>query len=165
MIEVQVHGIGIDARRAQPLVLLQEIGERGRILPVWVADVDAAAVVAAREDAPRPRPDSHTLIGNVLAAFGHRLSRVVITALRDNVFHAELVIDDGMRVDSRASDALALALRAGVGIEVDEAVFERAGVSPSDVHESEDEANQVSESEVERFRQMLDDASPSDFED
>jgi hypothetical protein len=173
--QVQVHGIGIDARWAQPLVLLQEVDGRGRILPVWMAEMDAAAVVAARSGKAPPRPDTHTLIGNVLSAFGRRLTGVVITAMRDDVFHAELVVDGGLRIDSRTSDALALALRAGVAIEATDAVLDRAGVPPGSVvttdeqpaadgTESPEAGTPVDEVEVERFRRMLDEASPSDFE-
>lgn len=170
MAQVQVHGIGIDARWAQPLVLLQEVDGRGRILPVWMAEMDAAAVVAAQNGTSSPRPDTHTLIGTVLRTFGRTLTRVVITAMRDSVFHAELVLDGGQRIDSRTSDALALALRAGVGIEATDAVLDAAGVPPGSVVTSDPDADQseaagpVNESEVEQFRQMLDDATPSDFE-
>jgi uncharacterized protein len=175
VVQVQVHGIGIDARWAQPLVLLQEVDGRGRILPVWMAEMDAAAVVAAQSGKVPPRPDAHTLIGNVLSAFGRQLTGVVITAMRDDVFHAELVVDGGLRIDSRTSDALALALRAGVAIEATDAVLDRAGVPPGSVvttdeqvaadgSESPEAGTPVDEVEVERFRRMLDDASPSDFE-
>lgn len=171
MAQVQVHGIGIDARWAQPLVLLQEVDGRGRILPVWMAEMDAAAVVAAQSGTTSPRPDTHTLIGTVLRTFGRTLNRVVITAMRDDVFHAELVLDGGQRIDSRTSDALVLALRAGVGIEATDAVLDAAGVPPGSVVTSDQDvggpsesAGPVSESEVEQFRRMLDDATPSDFE-
>ncbi|TCK25966.1 bifunctional nuclease family protein [Pseudonocardia endophytica] len=175
MVQVQVHGIGIDARWAQPIVLLQEIDGRGRILPVWMAEPDAAAVVAARSGADPPRPDTHTLIRQVLYAFGRTLTGVTITEMRDGVFHAELVVDGGLRIDSRTSDAIALALRAGVDIEATEAVLDRAGVPPGSVVTSDDPDSggssplpqgerPVDEADVERFRRMLDDVSPSDFE-
>lgn len=187
--QVQVHGIGIDARWAQPLVLLQEVEDSARILPVWMAETDAAAVVAAMNGASSPRPDTHTLIANVLGAFGRQLTGVVITVMRDNVFHAELVLDSGLRIDSRTSDALALALRAGVGIEATDTVLDDAGVPPGSVVTTDGRAavepdtgsetgtgtgtgteadtgagSPVSEVEVERFRRMLDDVTPSDFE-
>ncbi len=170
MTQLQVHGIGIDARWAQPLVLLQEVAGRGRILPVWMAEMDAAAVVAAQKGTSAPRPDTHALIANVLSAFGRRLAGVVITEMRDGVFHAELVLDGGLRVDSRTSDALALALRAGVDIEATDAVLDSAGVPPGSVVTTDEQAADPApdardtEVEVERFRRMLDEASPSDFE-
>ena len=171
MTQVQVHGIGIDARWAQPLVLLQEVDGRERILPVWMAEMDAAAVVAAQKGVSTPRPDTHTLIGTVLETFGRRLTGVVITTMRDNVFHAELIVDGDLRIDARTSDALALALRTGVGIEATDAVLDRAGVPPGTVVTTDEQAaadtvsdSPVNEVEVERFRRMLDDASPSDFE-
>lgn len=180
MVEMQVHGIGIDARWSQPLVLLQEAAGRGRILPIWMAEMDAAAVVAARSGSAPVRPDTHTLIGTVIGALGRTLTGVVITEVRGSVFHAVLVLDGGLRIDSRASDAIALALRTGIEIEATEAVLERAGVPPDAVHTADQEVPvtdgvdspeavespeaSVSEDEVERFRRMLDDASPSDFE-
>jgi uncharacterized protein len=174
--QVQVHGIGMDAQRAQPIVLLQEVDGQGRILPVWMAESDAAAVVAAqRGGAGSPRPDTHALIGQVLAVFGRTLTGVVITEMRDGAYHARLLLDGGLGIDSRTSDAIALALRAGVGIEATEAVLDRAGVPPGSVVTSDDPESDdgprdpqaerpVDEADVERFRRMLDDVSPSDFE-
>jgi bifunctional DNase/RNase len=96
---------------------------------------------------------THDLLKDVIEALGRRLEEVRITAIRDNVFHAELVFDGGLVVSSRSSDAIALALRAGCRIVGAEEVLEAGGVAVPD--EDEDE--------VEKFREFLDQISPEDF--
>jgi bifunctional DNase/RNase len=81
---------------------------------------------------------------------------VRITEMRDNVFYAELVFDDGREVSARPSDAIALALRTGASIFGSESVLEEAGIEIADEHEAEDE--------VEKFREFLDTISPEDFD-
>ena len=84
---------------------------------------------------PASRPQTHDILGTVISELGARLAHVMITELRDDVFYARLVmVEDGdvVEVDSRASDAIALALRAGTPIYVDESVLERAGLVPQE---------------------------------
>ena len=107
------------------------------------------------EGVESPRPLTHDLVLDVAGAGGRALERVEITALTDDVFEAALVFDDGGRVDSRASDAVALAVRASVEILVADPVVEQAGITVAD--EQEDE--------VEKFREFLDQVSAEDFEE
>lgn len=174
MIEASVHAIGVDARWSQHLVLLKEVAGGGRVLPIWLATSDAEELERARQQLVAPRPGTHALIGEVLGAFGRSLERVRITELRESTFHAELELDGGTRVDSRASDALTLALRLDVRIEVADAVFDEGGVPGQDVvsvgdGQSEEgaqgeEVSAISEDDIERFRRLLDDARPEDFD-
>ncbi len=96
-----------------------------------------------------PRPLTHDLMKDVIGALGRELTEVRIVALKENVFHAELVFDGGLSVSSRSSDAIALALRVGCPIVGAEEVLEAGGVSVPD--EDEDE--------VEKFREFLDNIS------
>ncbi|CAM3517593.1 BFN domain-containing protein [Dermacoccus barathri] len=102
-----------------------------------------------------PRPLTHDLVLDVAGAAGRSLERVEITALRDDVYEASLVFDDGGRVDSRASDAVALAMRASVDILVADVIVDEVGVQVADEQEEE----------VEKFREFLDHVSAEDFEE
>jgi uncharacterized protein len=135
-----------------PIVLLRE-RDGDRYLPIWVGAPEASAIAFAQQGVVPPRPLTHDLLKDVIEALGRRLEEVRIIAIRDNVFHAELVFDGGLVVSSRSSDAIALALRAGCRIVGAEEVLEAGGVSVPD--EDEDE--------VEKFREFLDQISPEDF--
>lgn len=107
------------------------------------------------EGAAVSRPLTHDLVLGLAAAKGVALERVEITALRDDVYEAELVFDDGGRLDARASDAVALALRASVDIFVDDSIIDDVGVQVADEQEEE----------VEKFREFLDHVSAEDFDE
>ena len=124
-----------------------------RYLPIWVAGPEASAIAFAQQGVVPPRPLTHDLLKEVISAFGRSLEEVRIVALRDNVFHAQLVFDGGLTVDSRSSDAIALALRTGSRIMGADEVLEAGGVAVPD--EDEDE--------VEKFREFLEQISPEDF--
>ena len=175
MIEAQVYGIGVDARWQRPVVLLRERTERHRLLPIWLAVSDARAMGRAHRAEFGRRPDTHGLIVDLMQVVGRRLVRVGVTDLLDGVFHGELLLDDGARVNARATDALTLALKAGVGIEVAAAVFDRAGVPDGGMvliashpagtaTEHVEGPQEETEQEIERFRRFLDTTSPQDFQ-
>lgn len=138
----------------QPIVLLRE-RDGDRYLPVWIGAAEAAAIAFAQQGVVPPRPLTHDLLRDVIAALGHHLREVRIVELRDNVFYASLVFTDGVQVSSRTSDAIALALRTKSPIKVEDKVIDEAGVV---VSEDEDE-----DDEVERFREFLDHVSAEDF--
>ncbi|MDN5914067.1 MAG: bifunctional nuclease family protein [Pseudonocardia sp.] len=176
MIETRVHAIGVDQQRSQPLVLLEETAPPGRLLPIWMTSDDATEVERARQGMASPRPGTHALIGLLISQFERRLTGIRITELREAVFHAELVLDDGTTVDSRASDALTLALQLDARIEVADDVFDRAGVAKARIVDADDQPVEDSTpggtgpawgddtKEIEDFRRFLDEASPSDFD-
>ncbi len=135
-----------------PIVLLRERGG-DRYLPIWVASAEASAIAFAQNGVMPPRPLTHDLLKDVISALGRTLQEVRIVSIQDNVFHAQLVFDGGLTVDSRSSDAIALALRTGSPILGADEVLEAGGVAIPD--EDEDE--------VEKFREFLDQISPEDF--
>ena len=112
MREVDVLGVRVEMPTNQPIVLLRE-RDGGRYLPIWIGAPEAAAITYAQQGVVPPRPLTHDLMRDILAALGHELTEVRIVALRDSVFHAALVIDGKTEISSRASDAIALALRTG----------------------------------------------------
>jgi hypothetical protein len=138
----------------QPIVLLRERGG-DRYLPIWVGAAEASAIAFAQQGVVPPRPLTHDLMRDIVEALGRTLEEVRIIAIKDNVFHAELVFDGELVVPSRSSDAIALALRTGSRIVGADEVLEAGGVAVP--HEDEDE------DEVEKFREFLDQISPEDF--
>ena len=121
---------GIRTSQAGPFVQLSEKAG-GRILPIWIGLLEARAIALKLEEVPMSRPMTQDLLDSIIARLGGRVAHVIVTDLFEGTFYAKIVITkDGetLEIDSRPSDALALALRAGVPIYVDESVLEQAGV-------------------------------------
>ncbi|ROP45606.1 bifunctional nuclease family protein [Pseudokineococcus lusitanus] len=156
MRELEVVGVRVEMPSNQPIVLLRETGSE-RYLPIWVGAPEASAIAFAQQGVVPPRPLTHDLMTDVIGALGRTLEQVRIVAVRDDVFYAELVLDGGVVVSARSSDAIALALRVGCSILGAEEVLDASAVG---VPEEEGEA----EDEVERFREFLDQVSAEDFE-
>jgi len=156
--DLNVVGVRVELPSNQPIVLLKEDnGER--YLPIWIGPAEATAIAIACDPPERPvsRPLTHDLFTDVLKQLDAPLRKVEITELSDNVFYAELVLGDKLRISARPSDAIALALRAGAGICCAEEVLEEAGILiPADQKDDR-------ENEVEQFREFLDNISPEDF--
>ncbi len=149
---LDVLGVRVEMPTSQPIVLLRE-RDGSRYLPVWIGAAEATAIAFAQEGVEPPRPLTHDLLVSVIEALGRRLTSVHITELVEGVFHAELLLDDGTRVESRTSDAIALALRTDAEVLASEELLDEAGVESSS-----------EEDEVEKFKEFLEDVSPEDFE-
>jgi bifunctional DNase/RNase len=145
--ELDVVGVRVEMPSNQTIVLLREVSG-DRYLPIWIGANEASAIALAQQGVTPPRPLTHDLFRDVMAAFGRTLLEVRITAMRDMVFYAELVFDGGLQ-------AIALALRTGATIYGAEEVLAEGSILIPD--EQEDEV------EVERFREFLDQVSPEDF--
>lgn len=154
MNEVEVLGVRVEMPTNQPIVLLRERGGGRRYLPIWIGAAEAAAITYAQQGVVPPRPLTHDLMRDLLAVLGHELTEVRITVLRDSVFHACLIVDGRAEIGSRASDAIALALRTGSKVLVDPAILDEAAIV---VSSDEDD-------EVEKFKEFLDQVSAEDFE-
>ena len=155
MKQVDIVGVRVEMPSNQPIVLLRE-QDGGRYLPIWIGAVEATAIAMAQQGMTTDRPLTHDLLRDVIDAHGDHLDQVQILELRDGVFYADLVFTSGLHVGARPSDALALALRTGSTVYVADTVLDDAGVDLPD--EGPDEA-----SEVEKFREFLDQISPEDF--
>jgi hypothetical protein len=151
--ELTVVGVRVELPSNQPIVLLKE-ASGDRYLPIWIGAVEATAIAFAQQGIVPARPLTHDLLKDVLQAVGASLDAVMITELRDGVYYADLRFGDGTSVSARPSDAIALAIRAGTVIYAEEEVLDAAGITIPDEQESE----------VERFREFLDQISPEDFE-
>jgi uncharacterized protein len=152
MRRVEVEGVRIEMPSNQPVVLLRDF-EESQVLPIWIGAVEASAIAFAQQGVQPPRPLTHDLFIDVVAALGQRLQEIHIAALREGVFYATLVFASGVQVSARPSDAIALALRCGASILVADEVMVEAGV----------EVPVGEEQEVEKFREFLDHVSAEDF--
>ena len=155
---LDVLGVRVEMPTNQPIVLLRE-RDGDRYLPIWIGAAEATAIAYAQQGVVPPRPLTHDLLRNVIDELGHTLTRVRIVALKDGVFHAVLDLDGGAHaggtdIESRSSDAIALALRAGAEIVAEEDLLDEAGI----------EMAQTEDDEVEKFKAFLDHVSADDFD-
>ena len=155
--ELDVVGVRVEMPSNQPIVLLREVdGER--YLPIWIGAVEATAIAFAQQGVTPARPMTHDLLKDVLEAVGAKLEQVRITEIRDSTYYAELVFTGGIRVSSRPSDSIALALRTGTPIFAADPLLDEVGIIIADGSDDEEQ-----EDEVEKFREFLDHVSPEDF--
>ena len=170
MVEVILRAVRVDVGSSTPLLLLEEVGGE-RVLPIFIGAPEATAIAYALQKIETPRPMSHDLLGNVIGALGARLFAVEITDLYDNTFFANLrLLRDGseVNVSSRPSDAVALALRVGAPILVNDDLMAAEGrIIQLDDDDDTDETVQVEERSeadlVAELRQFLESIRPEDF--
>ena len=127
-IEMSIKGLSVDPITNMPIIVLRET-EGERVLPIWVGVFEANAIALQIESVQTPRPMTHDLLKSVIDELGGRLERIVVSELKDNTFYATLQLRSPggtLTVDARPSDAIALALRSGARIFVEEAVIQSA---------------------------------------
>ena len=153
-----VYGVSFDVASKQPIVLLMA-EQTNRFLPIWIGHPEAAAILMKLQDTDLPRPMTHDLFTNVLGSLAANLERVLVTELRDNTFYAVLRLKshgEQIDVDSRPSDAIALAVRTDAPIFASRELLDTNGIEFE--QEVEDPEEIVAE-----FREFLNDVSPEDF--
>jgi bifunctional DNase/RNase len=153
-----IYGVSFDMVGKQPIVLLKT-AEGNKFLPIWIGHPEAAAILMKLQGANTPRPMTHDLVTDMLEKLEARILRIAVTELRENTFYAVVTVSvDGSEidVDSRPSDAIALAVRADAPIFADDSVIEESAI--------EFEHEDVNEEEVvEEFKKFLDEVKPDDF--
>jgi len=130
--EMVVESVRVHMLSSQHVVILKEVG-RERYLPIWIGPWEANAIAMKLQELTPERPLTHDLFASTLDRIGARIERVVVSDLADDTFRARMQISvDGrdLDIDARPSDAIALAVRAGVTIYATDEVLERAGVVP-----------------------------------
>jgi bifunctional DNase/RNase len=155
MIEVSLVGVRVELPSNQPIVLLKET-QGDRYLPIWIGAVEATAIAFALQGVETPRPMTHDLMRDILSEMNAQVDRIVISDLVDQTFFAVIrMASNGKQaeVSSRPSDAIALAVRINAPLYASEEVLEAAGIELKDEEESE----------VEKFREFLDQVNPEDF--
>jgi len=127
-IEMLIKGLMVDPVTNMPIIVLRD-REGQRVLPIWVGVFEANAIALQIENIATPRPMTHDLLRNVIGDLNAKVQRVVISDLRENTFYAMIYVavgEDVVAVDSRPSDAIALALRTQAPILVEEHVIDNA---------------------------------------
>ena len=164
MIEVVIDSIRISLISQHRIVMLRDVdGERQ--LPIWIGPCEAEAITMELQDAEIARPVTHDLLKNVISELGGAVSHILINELKEQVYFARLFVDiDGrmLEIDSRPSDAIAIAVRAKVPIFVDESVLDEAGIVPEP--ELEEEEDGESPEKLDAFKDFVDTLDFDDFE-
>jgi hypothetical protein len=144
MIEVTLETIQVSLVSSHRIVVLKQIGME-RYLPIWIGPCEAEAISVGVNKIEMERPLTHDLILNTMDALKAELLYIFVNDLADNTFYARLILDvegEEVEVDSRPSDAMAIAVRVGVPIYVAEYVMDEAGVVPEeDITEGDEEKN------------------------
>ncbi len=131
MVEMKVESVRINLATQQRVVILKSTKQE-RYLFIWIAHAEAYAIAVELQKTASPRPLTHDLLKNVITELGAHIESIMISDLKEDIFFARVVLDvDGrhVEIDSRPSDAIALAVRAKAPIYVDDGVLERAGVA------------------------------------
>lgn len=172
MIETIVDSIRVSLVTQARVVILKEV-EGDRHLPIWIGAFEAEAIAMELQGIAASRPLPYDLLRSVIGELGAEVNRIVITEINNDVFYARIVIQQngmGVEIDSRPSDAIALAVRAKVPIFVEDAVMERAGVELDD--EADDESGEgegagdetpINEEKLSAFRDFIDTLDLDDF--
>jgi bifunctional DNase/RNase len=153
-----IYGVSFDMVGKQPIVLLKTV-EGSKFLPIWIGHPEAASILMKLQGASTPRPMTHDLLCDMLGELEVRCTQVAVTELRENTFFASITLSINGReleIDSRPSDAIALAVRSGAPIYAAEEVIAESAI---EFEQSEEESEDV----VEQFKEFLDQVSPEDF--
>jgi uncharacterized protein len=158
MQEMVIYGVSFDLVGKQPIVLLKT-ADGNRYLPIWIGQPEAAAILMKLQGAATPRPMTHDLVTELLEQLDAQVVRITVTELRDNTFYASITVQQNgseIEIDSRPSDAIALAVRAEAPIFAADRVIEESAI--------EFEGEEVNEEEiVSDFKKFLDNVSPEEF--
>ncbi len=156
MIQMEIGGLGFDPRNLSPLVLLKDPDELN-FLPIWIGIFEAAAIAMELQGLHPPRPMTHDLLKSVIEKFNAKPSKVIINDVKEGTFYATIELEgkDGKKVtvDSRPSDAIALAVRCKMPIYVSEVVMMQAKLV-----NAEKDAE-----ETKKFKEFIENLKPEDF--
>ncbi len=157
MIEMKVMGIALDTRTGSPIVVLHDKQNR-RALPIWIGSAEASAIIRKIENLNVVRPMTHDLIPDIIQKTGYKLDRVEINDVEQETYYATLFLtkgDEVIEIDSRPSDAIAVAIRVDAPIFVTANVLSNGSVSTDSAKDEE---------EAQEFKQFVQSIKPSDFE-
>jgi bifunctional DNase/RNase len=157
---MSIYGINLDLFSSSPIVILK-VEDENRYLPIWIGQPEARSILMKLQNQEFSRPLTHDLAVNLVSELGGSMEKVTVTELRDSTFFAVISVEiDGrtVEIDSRPSDAIALAVRAGAEIFAADEVIEEAAVVFEEAMEEtpEDEV-------VDKFKDWMNQVSPEDF--
>jgi len=142
MVEVKIESIRASLMSEHRVVILKDVGSE-RLLPIWIGRCEAEAIAIRLQNIEISRPLTHDLLHNAIAEMGGKVAHITVSDLRNNTFYAQILVDlngRSVKIDSRPSDAIALAVRANATIFVAEHVMAEASIIPeSDITEETDD--------------------------
>jgi bifunctional DNase/RNase len=153
-----IYGVSFDLVGKQPIVLLKT-ADGNKFLPIWIGHPEAAAILMKLQGAATPRPMTHDLVTDMLTQLDTSVVRICVTELRDNTFYASITLQqDGseIEIDSRPSDAIALAVRADAKIFVADEVIDDSAI---EFNQEPEDSGEV----IDEFKKFLENVSPEDF--
>ncbi len=157
--EMRVAGITVDPFTNTPIVILKDLEEKD-VLPIWIGLLEASSIATALENVQTPRPMTHDLMKSILDQLGVKVVKIEINDLRDNTYFAVIHMEvdkKRMVIDSRPSDAIALALRVEASIFVEESVIKRS--AKVDLAKKEDKVVV----DTTEWEEILENLGPDDF--
>ena len=158
MIEMKVMGIALDTRTGSPIVVLHD-KENRKALPIWIGSAEASAIIRKIENLTVSRPMTHDLIVNLIEKTGYELEKIEINDVEKEPYYATLFLKDNdgnvLQIDSRPSDAIAIAIRIDAPIFVTANVISNGSVSTDSAKD---------EAEAQEFKNFVQSLKPSDFE-
>lgn len=157
MIEMKVMGIALDTRTGSPIVVLHD-KENRRALPIWIGSAEASSIIRKIENLSVTRPMTHDLIISIIEKTGYKISKVEINDVEKETYYATIFLEDSegkeIEIDSRPSDAIAVAIRIDAPIYVTANVLSNGSVSTDSAKDAE---------EAEEFKNFVQSIKPSDF--
>jgi bifunctional DNase/RNase len=168
MREMTLYGVSFEPIGKQPIVLLKTLDE-DRFLPIWIGHPEAAAILMKLQGASPPRPMTHDLLTEVVSELKAEVVRVTVTELRENTYFAKItIVHDGqeLEIDSRPSDAIALAVRCEAQIFVADDVVEESGIefqAGDDEQVSLVTASNLADLDPEEFSRFIESVTPEEF--
>ena len=165
MVEVEIDSIRVSLMSQQRIVILKERNSE-RFLPIWIGPYEAEAITLSLQEVEVTRPLTHDLLRNILKELGAEIVQVNITSLRDDVFYARIILAINgreMSIDSRPSDAIALAVRAHVPVFIAEEVMNEAASIPETNIEGEEIEGEPDE-RLDVFKDFVDTLNLDDLE-
>ena len=178
MLEMSIDSIRVSLMNYQRVVILKEKGSE-RYLPIWIGAAEADAIAVKLQDVSVPRPLTHDLLQSVIDVLGASVNSIIVSDLKNYTFYARIILNvDGgeLEVDSRPSDALALAVRANVPIYAEEAVLDKAGIfldketgkpitGEAEIGKAEGATKEISEEEKTKLSAFYDFINTLDLDD
>ena len=159
LLEMKVHSVAVDPFSNVPIVMLKDLDEN-RTLPIWIGILEANSITAHLESKISSRPMTHDVLNEIIVKSDLEVLRIEVTDLKSNVYYASIIVSSGdktFKVDSRPSDAIAIALRTGAPILVEEKVIERSQILKID------SVNDESDLDSDELLEMLDELDIEDL--
>ena len=155
---MSIYGVSFDMVGKQPIVLLRTL-DGTKFLPIWIGHPEAAAILMKLQGASTPRPLTHDLVTDMLGELGVQIVRITVTELKENTFYASITVQQNgseIEIDSRPSDAIALAVRADAKIYVADEVIDDSAI---EFNQEPEDSGEV----IDEFKKFLENVTPEDF--